>query len=416
MVRLLRRPGEDPPEAVDEDHDPAVADREPVAPEPERVREPEVGGKERVRPLARQKRGGSGDPDHERVERLVESRRRSSIARSRASACATDGGPASTAAVVLVPRSVRRTRRRTESGAAENASLRRRARDPLGRLRLVRDSRAAAPRRRVVEDERDAEERDAGSERTFDERREAPPFGPSGLEQRFGGRATLRLRVCGGEQRRWAAVQDGLGSGDRDDEIRLHAAHVRPGRAARRPEVPRGRGRRRRAPSPGRGSGGGAPESRVLRSPHGSRGAPVRRRRAASGWRSGCRAPRARRSPPRLPARAGFPARSQSAVPAAPPRSSPGSRRRRALRAAVRRAGNAAPRASPPPRPSLVRAAAAAARERPQEPMRATRRLPERRGTRGIAGFKQRSSRLSTDCPAPTERRKCANGGREVPA
>jgi len=48
--------------------------------------------------------------------------RRSSIARRRASACATDGGPASTADKVRVPRSERSTRRRTASGAAPNAS------------------------------------------------------------------------------------------------------------------------------------------------------------------------------------------------------------------------------------------------------------------------------------------------------
>ena len=48
--------------------------------------------------------------------------RRSSIARSRASAWATDGGPASTAAAVRVPRSVRSTRLRTASGEAEKAS------------------------------------------------------------------------------------------------------------------------------------------------------------------------------------------------------------------------------------------------------------------------------------------------------
>jgi exodeoxyribonuclease VII large subunit len=74
VVRLLRRPGEDAPEAVDEDHDPAVADGEAVSPEAERVREPEVRRKQWVRPLARQERRGSRDPDHERVERLVEGR------------------------------------------------------------------------------------------------------------------------------------------------------------------------------------------------------------------------------------------------------------------------------------------------------------------------------------------------------
>ena len=53
---------------------PPSRDREGVSPQPERVREPEVGRQQRVRRLARQERRGPRDPDHERVEGLVERR------------------------------------------------------------------------------------------------------------------------------------------------------------------------------------------------------------------------------------------------------------------------------------------------------------------------------------------------------
>ena len=74
VVGLLRRPREGAPEAVDEDDDAVVADGEGVAPQPERVCEPQMGGEERVRLLARQERRRPRNPDHERVERLVEGR------------------------------------------------------------------------------------------------------------------------------------------------------------------------------------------------------------------------------------------------------------------------------------------------------------------------------------------------------
>ena len=72
MVRLLGRPRKGAPEAVDEDDDAVVADGERVAPQPERVREAEMGREERVRRLARQEGRGGRNPDHERVEGLVQ--------------------------------------------------------------------------------------------------------------------------------------------------------------------------------------------------------------------------------------------------------------------------------------------------------------------------------------------------------
>ena len=53
VVRLLRGPREGAPEAVDEDDDAAVVDGERVPPQPQRMREPEMGGQEGVRLLAR---------------------------------------------------------------------------------------------------------------------------------------------------------------------------------------------------------------------------------------------------------------------------------------------------------------------------------------------------------------------------
>ena len=64
--------GEAPREPVEQDRGAAVDDRERVAPEAKREPEPEIRGEQRVRTLARQVRRHARDPDHERVERLVE--------------------------------------------------------------------------------------------------------------------------------------------------------------------------------------------------------------------------------------------------------------------------------------------------------------------------------------------------------
>ena len=72
-VRRLRRAREPPLEvgaariAV-----PPSRDGRRVPPQPQREAEPEVRGGDGVRPLARQERGRRRDPDHDRVERLVE--------------------------------------------------------------------------------------------------------------------------------------------------------------------------------------------------------------------------------------------------------------------------------------------------------------------------------------------------------
>ena len=71
-VGLLRRVDEVAREPIDEDRGAAVDDRERVPPETKGESETEVGGEQRVRPLAGKERGRPGYADDERVERLVE--------------------------------------------------------------------------------------------------------------------------------------------------------------------------------------------------------------------------------------------------------------------------------------------------------------------------------------------------------
>ena len=93
-----------------------------------------------------------------------------------------------------------RFRRRCE------AEPQRGARDALGSLGVVGIAVQESRELRMVEDERDPEERDAVRQRAFDERREPPTLLASGLEQRSRRSAPLRLRVGSGEQGRRAAV------------------------------------------------------------------------------------------------------------------------------------------------------------------------------------------------------------------
>ena len=85
---------EPPPQAVYEDGGAALGHREAVAPEPQRVAEPECGREHRVRALARQPRRRLGHADADDVDRLGSDTPRTSVARRSASAWATDGGPA----------------------------------------------------------------------------------------------------------------------------------------------------------------------------------------------------------------------------------------------------------------------------------------------------------------------------------
>ena len=153
MVRLLRGPGEGSPEAVNEDDDAAVAEGEGITPQPERVREAQMGRQQRVRFLARQEGCGARDPDHERVDRLGE-RCPPQLDRSEQGLGVGDG---------------RRSREHGRRSAcppqrAENAATNRFRRgreaepqrgacDALGRLGVVRVAAQQPGEPRVVEDE-----------------------------------------------------------------------------------------------------------------------------------------------------------------------------------------------------------------------------------------------------------------------
>ena len=174
MVRLLRRPGEGAPEAVDEDHDAAVLDGKGIPPQAQCVDEPEIGREERIRLLPRQEGRGARNPDHERVEGLGE-RRPAQLDRAKQGLGVGDGRR---------PREHGRRGPRPPQRAEDPApncfrcgregEPQRRARDPLGCLGLVRIAAEQARELRVIEHERDAEERDARRQRLLDEAGEAP--------------------------------------------------------------------------------------------------------------------------------------------------------------------------------------------------------------------------------------------------
>ena len=173
-VRLLRRMREVPCKAVDEDRGAAVGDRERVAPEPQREPEPEKRRAERVRTLAREIRRHARHADHDRVERRVE-------------LCAPQ-----------LDRAQQRLRVRDRRRAAERVRHRqlraqrpqhvapqsfrqravdvaeRRARDSLERRGVVRIAAQRTAELRMVQHERDAEQRHALRERALERDREMP--------------------------------------------------------------------------------------------------------------------------------------------------------------------------------------------------------------------------------------------------
>ena len=206
---------------------------------PSACAEAEVRREERVRLLPRQERRGARNPDHERVERLVEGRppqldraeqrlgvrhrrwpreHRSRRPRRRAASGGRGGE--------------RPPARRAKAAAAASA---RSARLPRGRT----DSRARTPGNcgwlRTSETPKSGTR--AASARSTSVA-EPPALGAARLEERLGRRAALRLGVGGGEQRRRAAVQDGLRRAHHDDEVGLDelARDPHPRRAGGNPD------------------------------------------------------------------------------------------------------------------------------------------------------------------------------------
>ena len=105
---------------------------------PEREAEPEVGGDERVRPLARQEGRRAGDADHDRVERLVELRA-AQFDRAQQRLGVRDRRRAAEDGRDRALRRHRAQHARVErrSGRRREDVAKRRARDPLERLGLV---------------------------------------------------------------------------------------------------------------------------------------------------------------------------------------------------------------------------------------------------------------------------------------
>src|SRR5581483_9443772 len=240
-VRLLRRVRKDAPERVDEDRRAAVDDRKRVAPEPKRKAEAEIRRAQRVRPLTRDERRHARNPDHEGAKRLVELR---------------------TAAFDRAEQRLRVRDRRRPAVRGRDRDLRpqraehvppqrlrqravhepeRRPRDPLQRVRVVRVAAHRAAERRVVEDERHADQGNAPRECTLERDREMPALRRRGLEERV--RACRAEGVCAGsaEERRGTAVHHRLRSADDDDEIGLDEGTVdtqrRPRAAVERDEL-----------------------------------------------------------------------------------------------------------------------------------------------------------------------------------
>ena len=210
-------------EPVQDDRGAAVPDREGVAPEPQREPERDGRDRDRVQALARRVVVLPRHADHDRVERLA--RRgveRRAIPRRSASACATDGGPAKAAtAVSSRPRSWR-SRRLIPDGSSEKAAQRRARERASSDVVLVRVAAEAAREPRRVEHERRADHGHAAGERPLE--RDARAASRARRRSRAASRPSRRAASRGPQapsERAGAAVEDGLGRGDADDEIGL---------------------------------------------------------------------------------------------------------------------------------------------------------------------------------------------------
>ena len=154
-----------------------------------------------------------------------------STPRKRASAWATEGGPAKTAAADSSLGRRRSTSTAHGPGHEPEQPSEREVRDAVDGLTVVRVAVEDASERGGVQRERDSEQGDALGQSTFEPERETPACRARGLEQGVGARRTQRLRVGGREQRSRAAVEHGLGRGHRDDDVCLRERGVDPKRA-----------------------------------------------------------------------------------------------------------------------------------------------------------------------------------------
>ena len=340
-----------------------------------------MGREERVRRLARQERRRARDPDHERVERLVE-RRRAQLDRAQQRLGVRDRRrpgedgrrgprPAQRAEDASPNRIPARPRRRVAAASGRSAR----------RLRARTGSRAAGPVNcgwlRTSETPKSGTR---AAQRPLDARREPPALRAAGLEQRVRRRARAASR-----RRPRRAASPGRRAGrspprSRRRRGRSRRARARRGRAARRRGIPTRSGSaasctttrpwKRRASS-------GVTSARDLAVRLTRRASPPATRSVWSAGRDaellerlGHRRDRERAADRRARSGSGS-AGGSTTIVARPPA-------RRAPRAARRRAESAAPRGSRPRRPSRGRAAAAAGRARRRAPTR--RRAACRRG------------------------------------
>ena len=317
----------------------------------------EVRGEQRVRPLARQERRRARDADHDRVERLVElvraqldrAQQRLGVRdRRRPAERRRDGQLGAQRAAAR--------RGAAASGSEPEDERERRARDALERRGVVRVAAERARELRMVEHERDADQRHALARAPLE--RDARDASPATRSSRAA--STRRPRAAPPRRRRASSaagppcrtVSAAVTTTTRS--VSTSARLTRSGgprslRARRAPD-PRRRGRRR-----GRGSGARSGASRATRAravePASSRG----RRRAFPGGRP-ARCPAGRCPAPGSP-------------PAAPTPSTASRRRRRAGRPSCRPGSGTARRALrlPPrtrPAPPLCSAAGSSRKPR----------------------------------------------------
>ena len=220
-VGRLRGVREPAVERRDEDDRSAIRQRKPVAPQPQREPEAEVGGQDRIGAFAWQVRSRRGHSDHGDVEWLVECRR-ACIDTSEQGLYVCDRG-----------RPAERSRRRQlarERGEEATANAARRnpeehahrgGSDPLERPAVVRVAVEGAGQRRGVQRQNRGNHRHAACERALERDRDPPALRRRSLEQRVRTRRAKRLGTRRRQQRGRAAVQQRLGGRDDHDRVGL---------------------------------------------------------------------------------------------------------------------------------------------------------------------------------------------------
>ena len=193
-IGLLRGVVEAPAERVNEDRRPALDDRERVAPELQRDAEAELRGVQGIGELAGEVKRRRRDAHDDRVERFLEHDLPRGDRAQQGLRVRDRGRPREHAGGSQVsPERADHARSKRSRHDRERAT-KRRARDPLGHVLVVGET---AQRRRdelrVVQHQRDADQRDARGERPLERGRDLPALRRGGLEQRPRARGADRL-------------------------------------------------------------------------------------------------------------------------------------------------------------------------------------------------------------------------------